>query len=43
MLETDDEVVGIPNHDHVARGFAPSPALGPEVEDIVEIDVREQR
>jgi hypothetical protein len=43
MLETDDEVVSVPDHDHVARGFAPSPALGSEVEDIVEIDVREQR
>ena len=43
MLEADDEVVGIPNHDHVARGLAPSPALGPEVENVVEIDVREQR
>jgi hypothetical protein len=43
MLEADDEVVGVPDHDHVARGLAPSPALGPEVEDVVEIDVREQR
>src|ERR1051325_8990764 len=42
MLETDDEVVGIPDHDHVARGLLPSPAFGPEIEDIVEIDVREQ-
>src|ERR1019366_7641970 len=29
MLESDDEVVGIPDHDHVARGLAPSPAFGP--------------
>ena len=43
MLEAHDEVVGVPDHDHVARGFAPSPALGPEVENVVEIDVREQR
>src|SRR5580704_16400325 len=43
MLETGDEVVGIPDHDHVARGLAPSPALGPEVEDVVEIDVGKQR
>ena len=28
MLETDDDVVGIANHDHVAHGRAPSPALG---------------
>jgi hypothetical protein len=30
MLEADNNVVGIPNHDHVARGLAPSPAFGPE-------------
>src|SRR5208337_5359734 len=29
-FETDDVVVGIAHDDHVARGFAPSPALGPE-------------
>src|SRR5690348_12943938 len=38
MLEAHDEVVGVPDHDHVTRGFAPSPALGPEVENVVEID-----
>ena len=41
-LEADDDVVGIPDHDHVARGLAPSPAFGPEVENVMEIDVREQ-
>src|ERR1019366_357548 len=43
MLETNDDVVGIPNHDHVARGLAPSPAFGPKIEDVVKVDVREQR
>jgi hypothetical protein len=43
MLEAHDEVVGVPDHDHVTRGLAPSPALGPEVEDVVEVDVRKQR
>src|SRR5208283_5675731 len=42
-LEADDDVVAVPHHDHVARGLAPSPALGPEIEDVVEIDVGEQR
>jgi hypothetical protein len=41
MLEADHQVVGIPDHDHVARGLAPSPALGPKVEDVMKIDVRE--
>ena len=43
VLEADDEVVGIPHDDHVARGLAPSPALGPEVEDVVQVDVGKQR
>src|SRR5271157_306487 len=43
MLETDDKIVGVPDHDHVARSLAPSPALGPEIEDVVEVDVRKQR
>jgi hypothetical protein len=42
-LETHDYIVGIPHHDHIAGGFAPSPALSPEVEDVVKIDVRKQR
>ena len=27
MLEADDDIIGITNDDHVARGLAPSPAL----------------
>ena len=43
VLEADDEVVGIAHDDHVARGLAPSPALGPEVEHVVQVDVGKQR
>ena len=43
VLEANDSVVGIPHDDHVARGLMPSPALGPEIEGIVQVDVREQR
>ena len=43
VLEADDEVVGIPHDDHVARGLAPSPALGPEIENVVQVDVGQQR
>jgi hypothetical protein len=32
VLKTNDDIVGIPHDDHVACGFTPSPALGPEVE-----------
>src|SRR5262249_25873197 len=43
VLEADDDVVSIPHDDHVARGLVPSPALGPEIEGIVQVDVIEQR
>ena len=43
VLEADDDIIGIAHDDHVARGLAPSPALGPEVEDVVQVDVGEQR
>ena len=43
MLAADDKIVGIPDDDHVARGFAPSLALGPEVEGVVQVDVGQER
>ena len=43
VLEADDEVVGVAHDDHVARGLAPSPALGPEIEGVVQVDVGKQR
>jgi len=43
MLEAHDCVIGVPDHDHVARGLVPSPAFGPEVKDVMKIYVREQR
>ena len=43
VLEADDDIVGIPHDDHVARGLVPSPALGPEIEHVMEIDIGEQR
>jgi hypothetical protein len=41
VLEAGYNIVGITHDDHIARGLAPSPALGPEVEDIVQIHVGE--
>jgi hypothetical protein len=43
VLKADDDIVGVPHDDHVARGLAPSPALRPEVESIVQVDVGQQR
>src|ERR1700688_2425715 len=43
VLEADYNVISIPHEDHVARGLVPSPALGPEVEHVMQVDVGEQR
>ncbi len=43
VLEAGNNVIGIPDDDHVASGLAPSPAFGPEVEDIVQVDVGQKR
>jgi hypothetical protein len=39
VLEADDEVIGIAHNDHVASGHLPSPARGPEVEGIVQVEL----
>ena len=43
VLEPYDSVVGVSHDDHFAAGVALSPLLGPEIENIVEIDVGQQR
>ena len=43
VLEAEDCVVGVAYDDHVAPRLAPSPAFGPQVEDIVQVDVGQQR
>jgi len=43
MLEAGDDIVGIAHNDHVARGLTPSPAFGPEIEDVMQVDIGEQR
>jgi hypothetical protein len=42
-LEAGHHVIGIAHDDHVASGHASSPARGPQVEDVVQVDVGEQR
>ena len=42
-LEPHDDIVRIAHNDHVAGGFPLSPAVGPEVEGVVQVDIREQR
>ncbi|WP_430649665.1 hypothetical protein [Bradyrhizobium retamae] len=43
MFETDDDIVGEAHDDHIARSVAPSPALGPEIEHKMKVDVGEER
>ena len=43
VLEAGDEVIGITHHDHVASGRVPSPARGPEVEGVAQIDTSTSR
>ena len=43
VLETRNEIISEPHDDHVATCVPPSPLVGPLVEDVVEVDVREQR
>ena len=35
LLKADDQIIGVANDDHVAVGFLPSPAFGPEIEAVV--------
>ena len=39
MLKAENDVVGIPHENHIARGFSPSPAFSPKIKSIVKVDV----
>jgi len=39
VLEADSQIIGVSHDDHVAGGFAPSPALGPDIEAVVQVDI----
>jgi len=40
VLEADDEIIRVPNHDHVAACVTPPPLVGPQIEHVMEIDIR---
>ena len=42
VLEPDYDIIGISHDDHVASGFALSPALRPQIEDIVPVNIGQQ-
>ena len=43
MLKARHVVVGEPREDHVPARVTPPPLVGPQVEHVVQVDVREQR
>jgi hypothetical protein len=43
VLETGNQVVGVPHDDHVAGGLAPSPACGPQIEAVMQVDIGKER
>src|SRR5947209_17451372 len=43
MLKADHQIVGISHDDHVAPGLPPSPALGPKIEAVMQVDIGEDR
>ncbi len=42
-LEPHNEVVGIPNEDDLSARMPPPPLLGPEVEDVMQEEVGQER
>ena len=42
-LKADDDVVGVAHDDRCNTDAPPSPAVGPKVEDVVQVDVGEER
>jgi hypothetical protein len=43
MFEPCDQIVGVPDDNHVSMRVSVTPLLGPEIEDVVEIHVCQQR
>jgi hypothetical protein len=43
MLKPQHDIVGVPDDEHVTAGVPLPPLLGPEIEDVVQVDVSEQR
>lgn len=43
LVEPDDDAIGVSDHHHIACGMATSPLMRPQIEDVVEVDVCQQR
>src|SRR4030088_3695753 len=42
VLKAGNDVVGIAHQDDVSLGMVASPPLGPQIEDVMQVDVRQQ-
>jgi hypothetical protein len=43
MLKPHDNVVRIPDHDHLPGRVMRPPLLNPQIEDVVQVNIRQQR
>src|SRR5690606_8447860 len=43
LVESNDDVIGVSDHHHITCGMATSPLMRPQIEDVVEVDVCQQR
>ena len=43
VLEAGNLIVGVPHDDLIAGGLAPSPACGPQLEAVMQVDIGEER
>src|SRR6201989_3006249 len=43
MLEAGHQIVGVSHNDHVAPGLVSFPALGPQIETVMQVDIGEER
>jgi len=43
VLETHDNIVGVAHHDDPSKGMAFPPLVRPQIEDVMQIKVRQQR
>src|SRR5215468_9365868 len=41
MLEAGHQIIGVTHDDHVAAGFLPSPAFGPQIENVMQVAMAE--
>jgi len=43
MFESRDDIIRMPDDNHIARGLMSTPVLDPQIVDVVQVDVGQQR